>query len=130
MTIDQLENKTLNCPHCGEASAVGRSELKEAYHRGRMDVAAELQFRGIHLDVLLMAYDWTFDVNGEIHGLTAGDHGFEATGITVRDVARVSGAEQALRKMLHYFLKRIRLTELSDQELELFREAYAMSRNE
>lgn len=130
MTIDQLENKTLNCPNCGVASAIGRTELLEAYHRGRMDLAAELQFRGIHLDVLLMAYDWTYDVDGEIHGLTAGDHGYEPTGIKVSDVAKVDRQEQALRKMLHYILKRVRLSDLSDHELQMFQEAYSMSRNE
>jgi hypothetical protein len=45
-----------------------------------------LKAKGIDVRVLIDAYDWTYDINGGIMGLTAGDQGFEDTGIVVRDV--------------------------------------------
>lgn len=37
----------------------------------------------IFLDVIKKSYGWTLSVDGEVAGLTAGDHGFEGTGIYI-----------------------------------------------
>lgn len=37
--------------------------------------------------VIDAAYDWTFDIYGELHGLVAGDMGYEPTGIKLDGVS-------------------------------------------
>lgn len=35
----------------------------------------------IDIDIIKQAYHWLVDVNGQLWGLVAGDHGYEETGI-------------------------------------------------
>lgn len=39
----------------------------------------------IDYDVIRKAYGWTIDVNGHLHGLINGDHGYEPTGIQLSE---------------------------------------------
>jgi hypothetical protein len=51
---------------------------------------------GLDPVVIATAYGWTYDVDGEVHGLTAGDQGYEASGIKfdppTMDILRKAGA--------------------------------------
>lgn len=40
----------------------------------------------IKFDVIGSAYDWSIDIHGNLLGLTAGDHGYEETGIQLSGV--------------------------------------------
>lgn len=46
---------------------------------------ARLKAGGINPDVLVDAYGWTIDIDGELHGLVAGDMGYEGTGIKLNE---------------------------------------------
>jgi hypothetical protein len=48
---------------------------------------------GVRIDVLTQAYGWSIDIDGELHGLVAGDMGYEPTGL------RLEGTELANWKM-------------------------------
>ena len=50
-------------------------------HPADQDLPDEIIQNGVNLRVIKQAYDWLLDDDGSIHGLTAGDHGFEPTGI-------------------------------------------------
>ncbi len=41
------------------------------------------QTNGVNLGVVRAAYAWTISDDGEVYGLTAGDHGYESTGIKI-----------------------------------------------
>lgn len=68
---------------------------------------------GADLRVIRQAYDWTYDTEtGEIMGLTAGDHGYEGTGIVVSDIAKaearltaqeagIASLREALQQIAH-----------------------------
>lgn len=44
-----------------------------------------LKQSGINIDVLTHAYDWTIAIDGELYGLTAGDQGYEPSGIKLNE---------------------------------------------
>lgn len=64
------------------------------------DVVRTLQEKGINVSVLAAAYGWTFDVNGEISGLIAGDQCYEPTGIVVEDVKKIWDEHERMEKDL------------------------------
>lgn len=47
----------------------------------RSDILANL-----NTDIIKAAYGWTIDIHGELHGLVAGDMGYEPTGIKLDGV--------------------------------------------
>ena len=49
---------------------------------------------GADLAIIRDSYSWTIDYDGQVHGLTAGDHGYEPTGI-VCDKETVTVLKQA-----------------------------------
>lgn len=64
------------------------------------EVVRTLQAKGINVSVLAGAYGWTFDVNGEISGLVAGDQCYEPTGIVVEDVKKIWDEHERMEKDL------------------------------
>lgn len=44
-----------------------------------------LKQAGIDINVLTHAYDWTISIDGELYGLTAGDQGYENSGIKLNE---------------------------------------------
>ena len=60
-----------------------------------------LKQAGIDINVLTHAYDWTISIDGELYGLTAGDMGYEGTGIKLNETdseAFNAGMEAHLKK--------------------------------
>jgi hypothetical protein len=66
---------------CLTTEARGALIMMEREHQK----AIALKQAGIDIDVLSRAYDWTIDIDGELHGLTAGDMGYEPTGIKLNE---------------------------------------------
>jgi hypothetical protein len=62
----------------------GLAEVKTRAFRS-VSLWARLKAAGINADVIADAYDWAIDVDGELHGLVAGDMGFEKTGIKLNE---------------------------------------------
>lgn len=44
----------------------------------------EILPNGVNVAVVRRGYDWTVDVDGKVMALTAGDQGYEETGITIK----------------------------------------------
>ena len=57
---------------------------------------------GVNLSVIKHAYGWTVDVYGEVHGLTAGDQGFEGTGIIIDELRDANGIKEYEEVLARY----------------------------
>jgi hypothetical protein len=66
-----------------EASAIGLPEKEFPGTRPRIEPGKTETPTEIDLDVLHKAYGFTLTVDGEVHGLVAGDQGYDPTGIRI-----------------------------------------------
>lgn len=75
-----------------DVTRIGQPDVPPAQQHASTDCAdcEVLKAKGIDVRVLVEAYDWTYTVDGEIYGLTAGDHCFEPTGINVADIVKLA----------------------------------------
>jgi hypothetical protein len=80
----QAEDIGLTPPHAATFEVGYVRGFRDALALPRVDpTRAALERLGIRVDVLLTAYNWIVATDGALYGLTAGDMGYEPSGITV-----------------------------------------------